>query len=338
MPCRRRTRLVLVRTPVSPLTSDPYEQLLNQASSSSFAVEHVPILTTALLNLDKLGHVICGDTTSTPPRDRYEGVVITSARAVQAWQQAATAMTVSQADDRPTSTTSTADWSDVPFYVVGNPCKDALMCLPNGQSWKPRPELVLGASESGTGEKLANYIVNRTFEQLQQQQNFGSTSRKTTKPFLWLVGDKNRDTVPNILERAGFQAERLQVYETSFCQDFEKVLDTVLDEAAAKGASSTDLTVWIALFSPSGAKHCIQCLRQRGLLSSQSSTTSKDECGTKFRKANLRIKLAAIGPVTQTYLEQEQGLVVDAVAAKPEPQGLLEAISQAEEHGETNGV
>jgi uroporphyrinogen-III synthase len=49
---------------------------------------------------------------------------------------------------------------------------------------------------------------------------------------LYLTGDKNRDTLPNILTEGGITLEALQVYETVGSPRFEEQLLCVLDDAA----------------------------------------------------------------------------------------------------------
>ncbi|KAK4051475.1 protein transport protein sft2 [Microbotryomycetes sp. JL221] len=314
--------LVLARTPVEPLDQDPYERLFQQ-QESRVRWHHVPILSTRLLHLQQLKEII--DLPN--PSEHYQGVVITSARAVQAWHEAAT-MREQASQDQPTQLKEArkATWKDLPFFVVGNPCKQALLQLPTASRWTPSSSLILGADESGTGEKLANFIVHRVKTARSPHTNDGCADPAKDKPFLWLVGDKNRDTVPTILLRAGLKAERVQVYETDVCQDFERVLDETLASSTLNVQEpERHPQLWLALFSPSGAKHCIECLRQRGLLPQRPTAGSTAESSPP-RATSVQIKLAAIGPVTQNYLERDEGLKVAAMAQKPEPQALLAAL------------
>lgn len=83
-------------------------------------------------------------------------------------------------------------------------------------STKFTPEIFRGAP-SGTGEKLAQFILGQPQER--------------PKKLLYLTGDKNRDTVPRILEEAGIELRSLKVYETqgstSFEQDLTKAMASV---------------------------------------------------------------------------------------------------------------
>lgn len=75
-----------------------------------------------------------------------------------------------------------------------------------------------GAAETGTSERLANFII----EDLKD-----TTGGRT---LFFLTGDKNRDTLPKVLQQGGFHLSSLQVYEThgssAFPADLEEALDS----------------------------------------------------------------------------------------------------------------
>jgi uroporphyrinogen-III synthase len=102
------------------------------------------------------------------------------------------------------------DWPTIPFYVVGQGTASALSEVRETYgSTKFTPEISRG-EPSGTGEKLAQFILDEPHEK--------------PKKLLYLTGDKNRDTVPRILEGAGIELRSLKVYETQGSTTFERDL------------------------------------------------------------------------------------------------------------------
>lgn len=230
--------------------------------------------------------------------EAYAGVIMTSARSVEAWSTA-------QASLGASTSSANVPTPSVPFFVVGNPTRTNLARVPV----PPPPELILGAEESGTGERLASFIL-RHFESSAEP---ATTSRRRRK-LLYLTGDKNRDTVPRILEDGGVELDTLQVYATSRAPGFQADLERILDVV-----SDGDGLVWIVLFSPSGSKECLAELRQRQLVPRVDATKPSSNS-----LAN-RLRFAAIGPVTQQFLEEER-IPVHAVAERPEPEALVRAV------------
>ncbi|KAL8291311.1 hypothetical protein RQP46_002289 [Phenoliferia psychrophenolica] len=289
---------VLVRTPQP--HSDQYHSTINLPSHT----HHLPVLSFQPTNPTLLSSTIL-----LGPTDRYSGVIITSQRAVQAWVSASPAP----------SSSPLANWDSIPFFVVGPATFTAIAKLPG-----PIPQLV-GAT-TGTGLVLANDILDHFST---------SSSPPPTLPILYLTGDKNRETIPEVLEKAGFKLERQQVYETAVADDFEHRLDVLLHLISSSPSSpsppSEEKTIWFALFSPSGAKPCVALLRQRGLLPPSASSPSSPTLPEPTQKSNhtFKVRLACIGPTTQSYLEDDEQLSVDAVALSPEPEELVRAIVNA---------
>lgn len=112
-------------------------------------------------------------------------------------------------------------------------------------------------------------------------------------PLLFLCGNRRRDTLPTRLREGDVPFDELVVYETHPRDS--------LDLPSSTGST------WLAFFSPSG----LEAVRQAEAVD----------------PAEYRI--AAIGPTTAGALE-ESGLSVEAVAAKPSPEGLVAAITGAE--------
>lgn len=78
----------------------------------------------------------------------------------------------------------------------------------------------MGGAEVDTSEQLAHYILSHMPPQQGKNKN---------KPKLfYLTGDKNRDTLPNILHDGGVALEPLQVYETRGSSTFAAALRSVV--------------------------------------------------------------------------------------------------------------
>src|SRR5579863_2142074 len=93
-------RVLLLRTPETPPETDRYEAALMRAS---FRPLSLPVLETALENLDRLSGLVRGG--GDDKNDSVDGVIVTSARAVDACANAG-------AD-------GDIDWRGVRFYAVG---------------------------------------------------------------------------------------------------------------------------------------------------------------------------------------------------------------------------
>jgi len=95
---------------------------------------------------------------------------------------------------------SRVDWSAIPFYVVGTTTGNVLRKMPVSP-FTPSSQNIVGES-TGTGEALAKVVIG------------DQGSRAPKLPLLYLTGDKNRDTLPRLVQAAGLDLEPLQVYGT----------------------------------------------------------------------------------------------------------------------------
>ena len=181
--------VLLLREPSSPPETDRYEAALSRAS---FHPLSLPVLETVLENLDSLSRIFRGS-------DEVDGVIVTSARAVDACAHAG----------------ADIDWGNVRFYAVGPATAAQLARL-------PIPPRDVRGTESGTAERLAHYIVQ---------------DAKRGERLLYLTGDKNRDTLPRVV-REGLGGEEalkeLRVYATRVVENFEDALARTLEGATGK--------------------------------------------------------------------------------------------------------
>lgn len=183
------------------------------------------------------------------------------------------------------------------------------------------------------------------------------------------MGDKNRDTLERILlcpdqdtgggERARVELAKVRVYETgvadNFGDRFSAALHAVLDEAptaprsepqnrvndGGRSQSAQRTRLWIVLFSPSGAQAVLPLLRKLNLVGppttpgstptphQERSTALQPRTTDRVMHPRLDVRLAAIGPTTRDWLEAD-GVGCDAMARSPDPEGLAEALREAE--------
>ncbi|KAF8351327.1 tetrapyrrole biosynthesis, uroporphyrinogen III synthase [Amanita rubescens] len=301
--------VVLLRAP-SGDEPDKYEAAF---ASAGYLPVSIPVLQTILTNISLLANIVSAG--------GYSGVIVTSARVCEAWKAA-----VQSILSLPTPNTS---WFTVPFYVVGNATASALSSLHDlfpatHHHLLPSPTMIHG-QESGNAEQLANFIV-------QDIQADGHQSN-----LLYLTGDKNRETLPSILNAAGLKFDPVQVYGTTGSLSFKDDLERVIGEhTRAKGAllllsymlrdrsytAHTDR--WIVYFAPSAAQFVTPILENYFSLPRIEASNS----GSSNRPP---AKVATIGPTTFTFVHGSLRLHVTATASKPSPDGLLSAIQHVEQ-------
>jgi len=197
--------VILLRAPSG---DEPDKYKAAFASAGYFPVS-IPVLQTTLTNISVLADIISAG--------GYSGVIVTSARVCEAWKAAVQSILSS-----PTSNASNSLWFTVPFYIVGKATASALSSLHDlfpatHHHLLPSPTMIRG-QESGNAEQLANFIV-------QDVQANGHRSN-----LLYLTGDKNRETLPSILNAAGLKFDPVQVYGTTGSSSFKDDLERVIGE------------------------------------------------------------------------------------------------------------
>lgn len=189
----------------------------------------IPVLETVLVNQTELRCIV----ENGPQKSDVDGVIITSARACEAWGAAVRSLGGShpnvgkQAYLKPCWFTSfrpthNIGWHDVPFYVVGTGTAESLSTIATHNRESPHiPHDIRGGVESGTGERLAQFIVQDASRVPTDRQGGGHR-------YLFLTGDKNRETLPLILSAGGISLDSLMVYETRGSSTFSANLSTSL--------------------------------------------------------------------------------------------------------------
>ncbi|KAJ1649105.1 hypothetical protein IWQ61_009702 [Dispira simplex] len=325
-------RVLLLRDPSYPLRSCHSGECQFTESSSSrpqedpytkefgnyhWSASSLPALTHRWLNLAPLRTILKSD-----PSQAYWGIVITSAKAVQALEQAIPL----ESDERPSDL-----WSNLPVFVVGQSTKRAC------QRFFTAEQPILGA-DSGNAEQLANFIndyyqihhisgegrgpgFHRTLgspcsSERRTQHDSPSLPDTTTPSLLYLVSRIRRPTLIDDLLPRGISVTELAVYDTVSHPEFSGRIEQYLKpeahlcekNALPKPNSSTPLSFqWVVFFSPSGVDAALPTLRAWNCIPPN-------------------VHYATIGSTTAQHLVQAYGITPALVASQPTPQCLAKEL------------
>jgi uroporphyrinogen-III synthase len=200
----------------------------------------VPVLETAFTNSDDLRRTIANG----PKTEEFAGVVITSARACDAWAQAVKDLLQIPLDPLTGESVChvhlgfasirdifVVTWSSTPFYVVGEATSKAVSAIGETHGQGPfAPKDIRGGVQTGTSERLAHFILDDLPE-------------REGKKLLYLTGDKNRDTLPKILTKGRVNLESLRVYETRGSSTFARDLEQVINSTPAGKLESSAIGI-----------------------------------------------------------------------------------------------
>ncbi|KAF9508794.1 hypothetical protein BS47DRAFT_1365710 [Hydnum rufescens UP504] len=281
----------------------------------------IPVLEHGATNLGSLERVMRDG-----PNSRFGGVIVTSARAAEMWNQIGQRIldsgTISElglllslvffhwnAIINFRLSVPDEEWSRLPFYVIGRATARALKeskYLPRDSPFTPT--ITLGADESGSGDKLARFIVS----------DYPNRWAGKPLPLLYLTGDKTTGILASTLTADGLDIHPAQVYKTwtreSFNNDVNPIIEWLRDGPEVQ-------SLWIVFFAPSSSKAVLPTIRRHFDLASSSES---NESGRLFTR------VAAIGPTTAAFLREREHLRVDVVPAQPRPLALAESIRGAD--------
>ncbi|KJA22650.1 hypothetical protein HYPSUDRAFT_66868 [Hypholoma sublateritium FD-334 SS-4] len=265
--------VILLRDP-SEAAPDRYEAAF---AAEGFHPVSVPVLDTVHTNISNLADIVRRG----PAAQTLSGVIITSKRSCEAWRKA---LQLLQADHEGKSVL--ASWESVPFYVVGKATSAALQ-----ETFSTFARLGVGSPDirgesTGSAVSLAPLILNDLKER--------------PANLLYLTGDKNRDTLPRLLEDGGMSLQFLQVYETCGSPSFPETL------SAAISSSPVNKHWWVVYFAPSVAAYVTPTIRKHFHLEGTIQSSSPPVL--------VQAKVAAIGPTTDTFLQEIVSVIVNAKA------------------------
>ncbi|CCD24900.1 uroporphyrinogen-III synthase HEM4 NDAI_0E00840 [Naumovozyma dairenensis CBS 421] len=151
---------------------------------------------------------------------------------------------------------------------------------------------IKGGHEAGNGDILSDIIVS----------DLSSNNKDNMHEILLLVGKIRRDIIPKKLNDNGFSIKEVIVYET----------DTLKDNCENFQATLED-NCWVVVFSPQGIDDILEYIKQNNILT------------------NHKIQIAAIGPTTEKFLNQN-GIYEMIVSPKPDAHSLLNEIERHSKH------
>lgn len=214
------------------LSSEPDDVAGTSADTSDeipkreFCVTSLTILGHRTVNIDQLvDKILEGSEDTGNGRKPFRGAVITSQRAVEAWMEAAVIAAEQIRSGKETKT----NWPRTPVFAVGPATAEALRAAAKQTILPLRTSLVMGGGATGTGEALANYII-RHFNGPQGAAPGDSLEVNADEPpLLYLSGDKNAPTIPDMLSSASppIQVQQLMVYETCLHPQFVHACSTL---------------------------------------------------------------------------------------------------------------
>uniref|UniRef100_V5EF40 Tetrapyrrole biosynthesis uroporphyrinogen III synthase domain-containing protein n=1 Tax=Kalmanozyma brasiliensis (strain GHG001) TaxID=1365824 RepID=V5EF40_KALBG len=365
-----------------------------------YCVTSFPILAHKFVNQDLLIDRLLHGTKAQEDlaRSAYRGMIVTSQRAVEAYISAGVKAQDILRSQSKTSSSSPTQWTRVPFFAVGPATSSALRTVPLAP-WL-RPRLVMGGEATGTGETLARYVIRHFSSPSILDQNSDLLSAEQAPPLLYLVGDKNASTIPDMLSSAHVPSVGTPLgvsTMTSTETAANKRLDSLAIPAAAGGSPqlmASPATIepgvinpieeesvlkmlrskvnnvsggsgsnsgalqriarpdWVVFFSPSGVNYALEEFRRRrwmppdfrqqqqkeqaqadGLqnsvnttVTSHAITTGKGSTGSPRKYP----RIAVLGSTTRAWMVENLGIEPDAVALKPGPKELKDAIEAVE--------
>ena len=312
--------IIFLKAPTTP--KDPYTSLFSEPSSprgpsplaigsSTYSPHHVSVLEHTYI-LDPLVKPEDGLLLHLDPFP-YHALVFTSQRAVSAYRKACQSLPDS-------STKETLVSLEIPFYAIG-PATAASLRETQRQFF---PRCKVRGEESGNGKALADFILqdlkhqhhDKVFEHVGTGTGGEPPEQRLKVGFV--TGEKHRDVLPKTLQKEGIHVEELVVYKIEPRKDLPNRLSSALEEAKQQSSGYH----WIVLFSSTAAKQILHSVRALHEGTGQVKEGWHDDHERKTR-------IAAIGGSTAEAVRREYGLLVDAMADKPTPQGVREAIERA---------
>lgn len=257
----------------------------------------MPVLDFSFDRIDELASLL-----EAGPAHRWRGVIVTSARSAEALQEAIYRISEQAMIAKP-------DWSSIPFFAVGQATARALRGLKpsaGGGCFPPITGLcVLGADEAGSGKVLGAFIARYFGATPSDSGSFTVDDHRPTKllPLLYLTGAHQHPDLSNTLSSSEppIPFVEWQVYTA------HPIPNPTIQP------SPSSLPSWVILFSPNSA--CLAFPQLKSLLENP--------------RAPL-LRFGAIGPSTRDSLKSILGRSPDAVASRPQPDALLEAIRLAD--------
>ncbi|WWD06084.1 hypothetical protein V865_004169 [Kwoniella europaea PYCC6329] len=300
----RSIPVVLFKTPSPSSSLDPYTQSL---SSTSYQPTFIPVLEETY------------DTSSLVPIleggcEHWEGVIITSRRGAEGWVRAVSESRASSSKKGK----GKGRWDEVPLFTVGNASSDHLSESSIPPEYIPYDVIY----EGGVPPKSAIHLIPHITDQIPRLAGM-------YKKYLLVRGDKSTEVLQDELRSNGRIVEEVMVYSTTPRLDIAENINKFRESQQSRSQPKSDgdrdgkedgqaEKGWLCFFSPSGAEVVLPHLKTWKDSGSESQKGDVDEYWKAW-------KIFVIGETTKKYFE-EKGIKVDAVAERPNLQGLVDAI------------
>lgn len=170
------------------------------------------------------------------------------------------------------------------WYTVGPATEKVLMGLGVTQ--------IRGGIHAGHGGILSDII----------SEDLKKSGEITGHDVMFFTGVIRRDIIPKKLAETGISLKEIVIYQTVERDDILSTFEDLFRRTYIEDASSEKSKPWLVFFSPQGTLPIVNYLKSEPELL---------HC----------LKIASIGPTTETYLKNE-GIEVDLVSSKPEA-GIL---------------
>jgi len=274
-----------------------------ECNGRGYPCAFVQVLSFQFCNVENLSQALLVPLEGSPNSLVYDGVIITSQRALQAVKS----YRASKSDEERWK----GFWRgrDVMFYVVGETTAKLTLEV----FGVPRERLIVGISASALGPRVAD-----------RERERGRENREGRR-LLYLCGNIRRDELPNHLKQEGIPFDELCVYKTHKMEGevlfpWEQHDSTQHEDSDGVSVSAREEVLrydWICFFSPSGVKVVYKNMKRRKEGGGGSSS---------LFPADGRMKLAAIGKTTAAAMEKK-AMNADVIAEKPNSASLIGAIA-----------
>lgn len=195
--------------------SDKFVEILEE---NNFNVNSIPSIDFIYKNFDVLLSKLKNS-------DKYEGVIFTSPRSINATYQAVKG----EKDD------VLKLWSDKKNYTIGDASHNLLLNLLNLNS---------NGKESGNAQNLSPIIIN------------DYKKNNLTRAFLFPCGNQKQDILGENLRANNIQLEPVEVYETISHPNLEYAIEEIKQD--------NDIN-FIVYFSPTGVKYSLPFIKKHGV-------------------------------------------------------------------------
>lgn len=278
---------------------DPYELESINRTAYQYQLDYIPVLQYKFKNeitvVNLLQSIITGEL-------YYSGIICTSQRAIQVLIEAIKIITQQQQQSQSlqlnqsnSNNNSNINSITIPLYVVGE----------LSVNYFERQYSIVKSNTDINTELPINILIQQystviNAKQLAETIVQLSNSSSLHHPYLILSGNLCRPELFTVFNQNSIKFTNIEVYSTE--------TNTNINNTNSILINNYD---WLVLFSPSGINSIL-------------------ESNPELLINNNNIRIACIGPTTATTAIEQYKLPISAIAAKPTPIALFDAIEEAQ--------